>query len=336
MPQSINWISIIVLCLAIFGTAHATERGILTGSAPHEAPDWFKESFLEIAEDVEEAGEANKHVMLFFQLNDCTYCDRMLAESFETDPYKSFIQTHFDVIAINVRGDREVVFNEEIQVTEKELAEQLNVFATPAMIFLNANNEQILRVNGYRAPQRFQKTLDYVSAKAYRDMEYAEYVDRNPNESVYSLRDHKLFKEINDLSAVKRPLLVIFENRSCYECTEFHDNLLSREEVISELSKFTVVRLDTDSDNTFIDVDGVQMTASGMAKKYQMTFRPGMLAFDKGELITRYDSLLYSYHFREGLRYVADGYYKKEDRDTYSARRLEELLSAGVSINLSD
>jgi len=334
--------SVTFLCLGLgvalfnYGVASAAERGSLTGGAPHETPDWFKESFLDIAEDVEEAGEANKHVMLFFQLNDCPYCDRMLSESFEADPYKSYIQAHFDVIAINVRGDRDVAFNDELEMTEKELSGRLNVFATPAIIFLNPSNEQVARVNGYRAPERFQKTLNYVSSKAYEDMKFADYLDRSASETVYTLREHKLFTTVEDMSAIKGPLLLIFENRSCYECTEFHDRLLSREDVVNEFAKFTVVRLDTDSSDAFTDVDGEITTAAGMAQEYDLTFRPGVLIFDEGKLISRNDSLLFSYHFREGLRYVAEGIYKQEDYRSYSQRRLEELLSAGINIDLAE
>jgi hypothetical protein len=32
-------------------------------------PGWFKDTFLEIAEDVDEASKQGKHVLLFFQLN---------------------------------------------------------------------------------------------------------------------------------------------------------------------------------------------------------------------------------------------------------------------------
>ena len=331
------FVAFLIVCTVLLPerSASATERGALTGGAPHEAPNWFKDSFLEIAGDVEEAGEANKHVMLFFQLNDCPYCDRMLVESFESEPHKGFIQTHFDVIAINVRGDRDVVFNDELEMTEKELSEHLNVFATPAIVFLNSDNEQIVRVNGYRSPERFQKTLDYVSARAYEDTKFSDFVAKSMENSVYALRDHKVFSPVSDMSAVTDPLMVILENSSCYECAEFHDNLLAREDIVDELNKFTVVRLDTDSNNTFIDVDGVKSTPGEIADKYNMTFRPGVLMFDGGKLISRFDSLLYSYHFREGVRYVGGGFYKKEDRRTYSQRRREELLNAGIDIDLA-
>jgi hypothetical protein len=108
--------------LSLLPPANAAEtatRGSITGGVAHQAPDWFKESFLEIADDVDDATDAGKHVLLFFQLNDCPYCDRMLEEGFESEPLRSYIQQHFDSIAINVRGDRDIAFNEEISVSEK-------------------------------------------------------------------------------------------------------------------------------------------------------------------------------------------------------------------------
>src|SRR5210317_985053 len=93
--------------------ADSDTRGKITGGVLHPPPAWFKESFLEIADDVDDASEAGKHVLLFFELNGCPYCDRMLSESFETEPLSSYIQQHFDTIAINIQGDREIAFNEE-------------------------------------------------------------------------------------------------------------------------------------------------------------------------------------------------------------------------------
>ena len=39
--------------------------GTLTGGEKYEIPGWFKESFLEFADDAEEAAEADKHALVF-------------------------------------------------------------------------------------------------------------------------------------------------------------------------------------------------------------------------------------------------------------------------------
>ena len=133
---------ILVAAILLPAMSAASEtRGKITGGVLHETPAWFKDSFLEIADDVDDASEAGKHVLLFFELEGCPYCDRMLEESFEAEPLSSYIQANFDTIAINVKGDREIAFNEEISVTEKELGEILKVYSTPALLFLNADNK---------------------------------------------------------------------------------------------------------------------------------------------------------------------------------------------------
>ncbi len=315
--------------------AEPPKRGEVTGGVMHAAPDWFKESFLEIADDVEEASESGKHVLLFFQLNGCPYCDRMLSEIFETDPLMSYIQEHFDVIAINVRGDREIAFNEEFSATEKALSEKLKVWATPGIIFLGENNKPVVRVDGYRSPERFEHILRYVAEKTYTEQKLATYLQQYLKADVYRLRPNPLFSELANLSNVNGPLAVIFEDSSCHDCVEFHERTLADAAVTEELKKFTIVRLDASSNASLIDVDGNVTTPTKWAEQLQLTYRPGVLLFADGKLLRRYDSLLFRHHFKEGFRWISSGSYKNEDYPSYSARRTEELLAAGENIDLS-
>jgi len=314
--------------------ADSGTRGKITGGVLHPPPAWFKESFLEIADDVDDASEAGKHVLLFFELNGCPYCDRMLRESFETEPLSSYIQQHFDVIAVNIQGDRDIAFNEDISVTEKELGEVLKVTSTPALLFLNQNNNTIVRINGYRAPERFQQVLEFVATKSYQTTKLADYLQAKLDRNVYKPRANPLFSETTDLSSVDGPLMVIFEDGSCYDCDEFHDGILAHELVREEIAPFTIVRLDTDSTTPIVDVTGTKTTAAELARKYEMIYRPGVLVFDDGNLIRRHDSLTFPHHFKESMRYVAGGYYRKTDYRSYSLQRTEELLADGVDIDL--
>jgi len=59
-----------------------------------------------------------------------------------------------------------------------------------------------------------------------------------------------------------------------------------------------------------------------------------VLVFEDGELLRRHDSLTFPHHFKESLRYVAGGYYRETSYYDYSQRRTEELLEAGVTIDL--
>ena len=108
MPDTMRFLVLILtLCLLCAGkVSAATTPGKLIGGKMSEHPGWFKESFLDIAEDVNEAAEADKHVILFMHLNGCPYCYKMTEENFKQAPYTDFIQENFDVIAINIKVDR--------------------------------------------------------------------------------------------------------------------------------------------------------------------------------------------------------------------------------------
>jgi thioredoxin-related protein len=329
-----------LLCFlsAYFTPIHATEapkRGEVQGGVLHPAPAWFKDSFLDIADDIEEATDADKHLMLFFDLTGCPYCDQMLTEIFESEPYASKIQQHFDVISINIKGDRDIAYNENLSVTEKELSEMLNVHSTPGIIFLNSDNKPVVRVDGYRAPARFDRVLDFVQTKAYKTQELSAYLDDNLTKGIYSLRDNPMFKNITDLSNVEGPLVVIFEDSTCNDCNKFHETLLSNAEVQKELDAFTVVRLDTDSELSIVDVEGNQTTPKALALQLEMTYRPGVVMYADGKALRRADSLLFKHHFKERLRWIGTGAYKTMAYHVYSERRTEELLAAGNNIDLA-
>jgi len=327
------WLALLFAC-GVATASDAPSRGRLSGGIKHEMPTWFKQSFLEIAEDVDEASEAGRHVMLFFSLDECPYCDRMLEESFKPEPRARYLREHFDTIAINVRGDRQIAFNDEISVSEKQLSDILEVWSTPAILFLDDNNRTVARVNGYRAPERFREVLDYVAERAYRSATLADYLEARLRRDVYRLRDNPLFADLRDLSEITTPLLVIFEDGSCYDCAEFHDGVLAHPDVRVEIEAFTVLRLDADSDGPIVGPEGDATTPRALARRYDMTYRPGVLLFDAGQLVGRIDSLIYPHHFKETLRYVGGGFYRKMDRRSYSRQRTEELLESGVDIDL--
>ena len=59
-------------------TGHAEPVGKFLGAKPTEYPAWFKDSFLDLEEDVQEARDSGKRVMLFFHQHGCPYCNVMV------------------------------------------------------------------------------------------------------------------------------------------------------------------------------------------------------------------------------------------------------------------
>lgn len=332
----IFWLALLLSGAAFSATSVA--RGKLTGGIASTHPEWFKESFLDIAEDVSQATEAGKHVILFLHLNDCPYCHRMVEENFKHAPYTEFIKQNFDVIQINIKGDREIAFDAETNVSEKELAALLKVRYTPTVIFLDSNNKPVLRLNGYRSVRDFGYALEFVQQKAYLETTLSRFIERRPPEKQYSFRDHPQLKQITDLQAVAgNPLAILFEDSSCDLCDELHDGHLQRPGVRSVLENFTFVRLDARASTSIIDPEGNSTTPREFAEKLGLSYRPGIVLFDRGKEISRIDGLLYSYHFEETLRYVGERHYDKYPKSFYQYLnvRTEQLLAEGKDVDLS-
>ena len=331
---------LLVLTLLFLGSGAGVATaapGKVVGGKMSEHPDWFKESFLDIAEDVGEAAESDKHVILFMHLNGCPYCYRMTEENFKHAPYTDFIKQHFDVIAINIKGDREVALNEETSLTEKELAARLKVMYTPTIVFLNQQNKTVARVNGYRSVPDFKLVLDYVQQKAYLNTSLSKYVDAR-KQAVYRFRDHPQLQPVNDLQSVAdRPLAVIFEDEGCLDCDALHDGHLKRPEVREVLKHFTFVRLDALSEEPIVDVEGNRTTPRAYAEKLGLVYRPGIVLFDRGKEVMRIQSNLYTYHFEEILRYVGERHYEKYPESFYDYLdvRTAEITASGRDVDLS-
>ncbi len=312
--------------------------GKVTGGSDHAMPDWFKQSFLDMNEDVEEAKDENKHVILFMSLKFCPYCTKMLKENFEEGAkLQPYIKDNFDVIAIDIKGSKEIAVDEDTTMTEIEYAKHLKVQYTPTILFLDQNNKIVVRINGYRSPENFKYILDYVKNKEYNNMTLTQYIEKVKNKTFYTLVENPMFKDIKDLSKINTPLAVIFEDGSCTQCSYLHNTTLTNKDVIEELSKVTIVRYDADSNEKIITLDGKTTTPKQWAKDMVLDYRPGIVLFDKKQEIVRIDALLYSFHFKELFRFVSGGYYEKFHTFLdYLKPRQEELLNQGIDIDISD
>lgn len=168
-------------------------------------------------------------------------------------------------------------------------------------------------------------------------MDLSEYLDKVKNKTLYTLKPNKMFKDIKDLSKIKGPLAVIFEDGSCTQCNYLHNVTLKNKDVQDELSKVTVVRFDAMSKEKITTPDGKTTTPYDWAKEIKLDYRPGILLFDEGKERARIDALLFSFHFKEMIRYVSGKYYKKYNTYLdYLSPRQDELLKQGININLSD
>ncbi|HSO83800.1 thioredoxin family protein [Thiocapsa sp.] len=327
------------LCAAPAAAQEQTPTGEVTGAKMLSHPSWFKESFLDLPEDVSEAAESGKHVILIMEMNGCPYCYKLIQENFATAPYRDFIQEHFDVIALNTKGDREVAVTEEMSMSEKELADLYQVRFTPTVVFLDDSNRPVARVSGYRNVDDFKVVLDYVHERAYLKQTLNDYAAAKPRSEVYGFREHPQIQSIDDLAAVAdRPLALLFEDISCVACDTLHDGHLADPQIREILTGLTLVRLDARSEAPIIDPMGNATTPKALAESLGIQYTPSIVLFDRGREITRIESMLYRYHFGGVLEYVAGRHYERypDSPFDYIDVKTAELTAAGKDVSIAD
>lgn len=314
--------------------------GKAVGISPVVIPDWWKDSFLDITEDAIEAHEQGKHLIVFMHLDDCPYCSKMATEHFNTSDYVPYLKKHFDVIEINVKGDREVTLNDATVLTEKEFATAIKAFYTPILLFVNGEtNKMILRVDGYRDHQQFQKIIQFVAQQEYQKKSLSEYIsqENQNNQGHYTPVSHPAFvnfkgkvdlRQLND-----RPVLFVVEDKSCLDCSRFHQSHLSDGLSQSFFKHMYVVQLDALSDESMIDFSGKSITMQAFVKQNNLYYRPGMMIFIQGERMLIRNSWSVLHHFHTMLDYFTSGAYQTMTRREFGQQRNEALIKQGKNID---
>ncbi|NOX09632.1 MAG: thioredoxin fold domain-containing protein [Gammaproteobacteria bacterium] len=307
----------------------------------HEQPEWFKLSFLDLKEDVAEADQAGKQVLLYFYQDGCPYCKKLLEVNFSLREIAEFTQQKFDVIAINLWGDKDVIDLQGNETTEKEFAKSARVMFTPTLIFLNKDGRPVMRMNGYYPPHKFRAVLDYVAGGYWQKQGFRDYFSAlNPLPSTGELyHDDRYLLPPYDLGKrTSKPLLVLFEQRDCSPCDELHGDILQRKESVSLFKQFDVMLLDMWSEEMIRLRNGREMSVVDWARQLDVKYAPSMLFFDRQGLeVFRTEAYLKSFHLQSSMDYVLSGAYKTEPSfQRYIQTRADALEAKGIHVNIMD
>jgi thioredoxin-related protein len=278
-------------------------------------PDWFKLSFLELQADLADAREAGKWgILLYFGRKDCPYCKVHLQKNWEDRGIVTYTRKHFDVIAIDVRGARQVTdYSGKVYKSEKEFAAKLRTNFTPSFLFVDVDGNAVLRLTGYHPPYQFRAALEFIADKHYLYEPLRAYIARG--ETIAGLEESEL--NDNDVFSkppyvlgrkkipAKMPLAVLFEQPTCHACNVLHAGPLRNREIVDKLKQMEVVQLDRKSNTPLVTPDGRKLTAKQWAEELGLYYSPTILFFDeKGEEILRVDSVIRLYRLNGVLEYI--------------------------------
>ena len=336
--------------LAIFSmhALHAAEpaagarMGTYYGGKATEYPAWFKDSFLHVKEDIDEARKNGKRVILMFTQDGCPYCSALVERNLSQREIEATMREKFDVIAVNIWGDREVVGLDGKSYTEKTYSAALKIQFTPSLMFFDETGKTVLRLNGYVPPARLQAALDWVGGRqenkiAFRDFVAAREVPKQASGAM--IKQDFFLKNVTDLrrrGKAARPLAVFFEQKDCPDCEVLHRRVLADPETRDAIARFDNVQLDMWSRDLITTPEGKRMAVRDWVRQIGVNYAPGIVLFDRtGKEAIRWESSFRVFHTLGMFDYVASGEYLKEPSfQRFLAAKTEHIREAGLDVNI--
>jgi len=308
----------------------------------HEQPAWFKQSFLDIREDVREAADNGQRVLLYFYQDGCPYCKKLLETNFALRDIVERTRRSLQVVAINMWGDREVTGFDGETTTEKQFAQDLKVMFTPTMLFLDEQGGVVMRLNGYYPPHKFSAVLDYVAGRKEKEMAFRDYWEQQAPpaasgnlhlDPAYLQPPYRLARRESE-----KPLLVLFEQKDCAACDELHLDILKREASADLLKGFDVLLLDMWSTTPVQTPGGAESNAVQWAKQLNIQYAPTLVMFDSsGREVFRSEAYLKAFHIQSSLDYVLSGAYLRQPSfQRFVQARADALEQQGIHVDLME
>lgn len=96
---------------------------------------WMRDTFKDLAEDLEEANAEGKRLMVMIEQRGCIYCKKMHEEVFPIEEIASYIDENYFVVQINMFGDVEVTDFDGTTLPEKDMVKKWGALFTPMILF---------------------------------------------------------------------------------------------------------------------------------------------------------------------------------------------------------
>lgn len=136
---------------------------------------WFLNSFLDLRDDLSESHSQGKRLAVIFEQKGCPYCRDLHTINFADPKTNTYIRERFNIVQINLWGDREVTDFDGETLPEKDFAQKYAVNFTPTILFFPQTVEEVggkggqaaevARMPGYFRPFHFISMFEWVHEK---------------------------------------------------------------------------------------------------------------------------------------------------------------------------
>ena len=150
------------------------------------AEPWFMASFLDLRDDLGETAKAGKRFAVLWEQRGCPYCVDMHKTEFADPAIAAYVKANFNIVELNLHGDREVTDFDGQVLSEKALARKWAIRGTPCIQFFPATSAaigkhdgsaaELARMPGYYAPEVFIAMFHYVRDNRTGDGDFSRYL----------------------------------------------------------------------------------------------------------------------------------------------------------------
>ena len=296
------------------------------GRADIVYPDWFKQSFLDLRDDLDDARKADKRgIIVFFSFKKCSHCQAFVSTTMSDPATKKRIQEKYDVIALDIFNDTEVTDIHGNVTTIRDFAESEKARLTPTLIFYGIENQKLVKIVGFYPTKKFNRVLDYIDGGYYKKTRLNEYMRSDTTGKIAKLQPVKYQYDFftappydlqQSRKKAERPMLVVFDYPGCDACLRFHKRVLSDEKVSNAITMHDAILLDrTDNTSELVLPDGRSITPKQWANELQLSYDISVVFFDtQGKEVHRLDSETGRDRMLLSMQYVLDEGYERHEQ----------------------
>lgn len=136
-----------LLALMMAGLGFAAQAAELGDDGLHKT-DWMRDTFKDLSEDLAEANDEGKRLLIMFEQRGCVYCTKMHEEVFPDPEVEAMLRDNYFVVQLNLHGDIEVTDFDGETLSEKDMARKWGILFTPTLMYLPEEVQE-----GQTAPQ---------------------------------------------------------------------------------------------------------------------------------------------------------------------------------------
>ena len=123
------------------------------------------------------AQKEDKYVLIYFYTDGCSWCKKMVDQTYSNEEVKKILSDKFVTIKINARSENKVVENGK-EISERKVAILYQVSGYPTTWFLESNHSRVAPLPGYVNTEQFIPILNYIGEGWHKSISFKEYLEK--------------------------------------------------------------------------------------------------------------------------------------------------------------